>query len=317
MILPIPLLLKLQVSLRQKIGVLFLFSLGILSVFLSLTSKSNALTMSSVIITSAVRIRSIYLFNNSSDPTWDNVDISIVSLPLFLLFFSCISFHIPYHRPRIDLFLQWTAFEISVAIICCNMPSIAGLIAHYRRIYFPGHVTEPESLRNLRKDGTNGTEGSGQSCPRIDSSPRTQPSPRFHQSDSHFLDEKRSPKHDFIDLERSSSTRNLTRNKKMKDEAEHDYNVDVEHHWPLSNSTTTTICSGPLDKRGEENNPSWPLPTRFASQPFPCAVDSAAHSQRRGFPLASRPVVKAGWPIDPDMELKSTKQSSFVERGAF
>jgi hypothetical protein len=94
-------------------------------------------------------MRSIYLFGTSGDPTWDNVDLTI-----------------------------WTAFEIAVAVICCNLPSIAGLLTHYRRIYFPGRVIDPtDSARHLKWTGTTAT--SGLASPRYPLSPRFPPSPRF------------------------------------------------------------------------------------------------------------------------------------------
>jgi hypothetical protein len=97
----------------------------------------------SVVITSAVRMRSIYLFGISGDPTWDNVDLTI-----------------------------WTAFEIAVAVVCCNLPSIAGLVTHYRRIYFPGRINDPtDSAWHLKWTGTTGTSGP--------MSPRSPLSPRF------------------------------------------------------------------------------------------------------------------------------------------
>jgi hypothetical protein len=97
----------------------------------------------SVVIISAIRMRSIYLFGTSGDPTWDNVDLTI-----------------------------WTAFEIAMAVVCCNLPSIAGLITHYRRIYFPGRINNPtDSARHLKWTGTTSTSGPV--------SPRSPPSPRF------------------------------------------------------------------------------------------------------------------------------------------
>jgi hypothetical protein len=99
----------------------------------------------SVVIISAIRIRSIYLFGISGDPTWDNVDLTI-----------------------------WTAFEVAVAVICCNLPSIAGLVTHYRRIYFPAHdIHINDSARPLKWTGT--SDNSGLASPRYPLSPRFPP----------------------------------------------------------------------------------------------------------------------------------------------
>lgn len=88
--LPMPLVLKLKISTRKKIGVIIMFSLGVF-----------------VTITSAIRTKAIKYLGVSSDPSWDNIDITI-----------------------------WTSMEISVGLICCNMPANAGLITHIRRKIF-------------------------------------------------------------------------------------------------------------------------------------------------------------------------------------
>ncbi|EPQ63779.1 hypothetical protein BGT96224_3922, partial [Blumeria graminis f. sp. tritici 96224] len=98
--LPIPLVLKLRISTKKKIGVIAMFSLGI-----------------SVTIISAVRTQFIYYFGISSDPSWDNVDITI-----------------------------WTSMEISAGLVCCNMPACARLIAHLHREYiYPRHLSIEET----------------------------------------------------------------------------------------------------------------------------------------------------------------------------
>ncbi|CCU79446.1 PTH11/CFEM domain protein [Blumeria hordei DH14] len=98
--LPIPLVLKLSISTRKKIGVIAMFSLGI-----------------SVTIISAVRTQFIYYFGTSSDPSWDNVDITI-----------------------------WTSMEISAGLVCCNMPACARLIAHLHREYiYPRRLSIEET----------------------------------------------------------------------------------------------------------------------------------------------------------------------------
>lgn len=57
LILPLPLLARLQVSRRSKIEVMVMFSLGIF-----------------IVITSCIRLRSIVHFARSSNPTWDYTD---------------------------------------------------------------------------------------------------------------------------------------------------------------------------------------------------------------------------------------------------
>lgn len=57
LILPLPSLIRLNVNLRTKIGIILMFSLGIL-----------------ILITSCVRLRSLVLFARSGNPTWDNSD---------------------------------------------------------------------------------------------------------------------------------------------------------------------------------------------------------------------------------------------------
>ena len=59
-ILPLPLLAKLDVSLRSKLGILFMFSLGIF-----------------VTITSSVRLWTILSFGDSVNPTWDYTNVLI------------------------------------------------------------------------------------------------------------------------------------------------------------------------------------------------------------------------------------------------
>lgn len=57
LILPLPLLARLQVSGRSKVAVMVMFSLGIF-----------------IVVTSCVRLRSIVRFARSSNPTWDYTD---------------------------------------------------------------------------------------------------------------------------------------------------------------------------------------------------------------------------------------------------
>ncbi|KAI0998903.1 hypothetical protein K3495_g9293 [Podosphaera aphanis] len=72
-----------------------------------------------VTITSAIRTKAIKYLGASGDPSWDNIDITI-----------------------------WTSMEISVGLICCNMPAIASIITHIRRKVFSssrsGSVTPSE-----------------------------------------------------------------------------------------------------------------------------------------------------------------------------
>lgn len=55
-------------------------------------------------MTSCARLGSIREFAQTTDPTWDDVNITI-----------------------------WTTLEIDIALFCCNMPSISALVAHLRR----------------------------------------------------------------------------------------------------------------------------------------------------------------------------------------
>lgn len=57
LLLPLPSLIRLNVNLRTKIGIILMFSLGIL-----------------ILITSCVRLRSLVLFARSGNPTWDSSD---------------------------------------------------------------------------------------------------------------------------------------------------------------------------------------------------------------------------------------------------
>ncbi|RDW57104.1 hypothetical protein BP6252_13850 [Coleophoma cylindrospora] len=57
LLLPLPLLLKLQVSMKKKLGVFFMFSLGIF-----------------ICITSIIRITNLVQFRATTNPTWDFVD---------------------------------------------------------------------------------------------------------------------------------------------------------------------------------------------------------------------------------------------------
>ncbi|CRK21462.1 hypothetical protein BN1723_012405 [Verticillium longisporum] len=62
LVLPLPQLLRLNVSRRTKAGVIFMFSLGIF-----------------ILVTSCIRLRYIIVFARSSNPTWDYVDALIWS----------------------------------------------------------------------------------------------------------------------------------------------------------------------------------------------------------------------------------------------
>ncbi|KAK3320794.1 CFEM domain-containing protein [Cercophora scortea] len=86
LVMPLPLLARLNVSRRSKFGIMFMFSLGIF-----------------VLITSCVRLWSLYTFGDSVNPTWDYTDALI-----------------------------WTGLEVAVSIIVTSLPAIRVLVS--RRI---------------------------------------------------------------------------------------------------------------------------------------------------------------------------------------
>ncbi|KAK4166237.1 CFEM domain-protein [Cladorrhinum sp. PSN259] len=83
LLMPLPLLLKLNVSRKSRVGIMFMFSLGIF-----------------VLITSCIRLWAIYIFGDSVNPTWDYADtiiwtglevavsIIVTSLPAIRVLFS-------------------------------------------------------------------------------------------------------------------------------------------------------------------------------------------------------------------------------------
>ncbi|KAK3680464.1 CFEM domain-containing protein [Podospora appendiculata] len=86
LVMPLPLLARLNVSRRSKFGIMVMFSLGIF-----------------VLITSCVRLWSLYTFGDSVNPTWDYTDALI-----------------------------WTGLEVAVSIIVTSLPAIRVLVS--RRI---------------------------------------------------------------------------------------------------------------------------------------------------------------------------------------
>ncbi|KAK4213237.1 hypothetical protein QBC37DRAFT_243179, partial [Rhypophila decipiens] len=81
-VMPLPLLAKLNVSRRCRLGIMIMFSLGVF-----------------VLITSSVRLWSLYSFGESANPTWDYTDVII-----------------------------WTGLEVAVSIIVTSLPAIRVLI---------------------------------------------------------------------------------------------------------------------------------------------------------------------------------------------
>ncbi|KAK4458508.1 hypothetical protein QBC42DRAFT_185807, partial [Cladorrhinum samala] len=83
LLMPLPLLINLNVSRRSKAGIIFMFSLGIF-----------------VLITSCVRLRAIYIFGDSVNPTWDYTDT-----------------------------IMWTGLEVAVSMIVTSLPAIRVLLS--------------------------------------------------------------------------------------------------------------------------------------------------------------------------------------------
>ncbi|KAL9109427.1 MAG: hypothetical protein Q9227_005934 [Pyrenula ochraceoflavens] len=80
--LPMPVLRTLQLPKRQKVGLMLIFAVGIFA-----------------IITSILRLHSLYVVSKSKDVTWDNVDAG-----------------------------AWSSVEINVGILCATLPSLRPLI---------------------------------------------------------------------------------------------------------------------------------------------------------------------------------------------
>jgi hypothetical protein len=81
--LPLPVIATLKVNWRKKAGIMFMFSLGAF-----------------VLIISCIRLQYILMFQRSTNPTWDYVDVLI-----------------------------WTALEVNVSIIVASLPAIRALLA--------------------------------------------------------------------------------------------------------------------------------------------------------------------------------------------
>lgn len=81
-VMPLPLLARLNVSRRCKLGIMIMFSLGVF-----------------VLITSCIRLWSLYSFGESVNPTWDYTDVIV-----------------------------WTGLEVAVSIIVTSLPAIRVLI---------------------------------------------------------------------------------------------------------------------------------------------------------------------------------------------
>ncbi|KAJ5460752.1 uncharacterized protein N7458_002304 [Penicillium daleae] len=84
LIYPMPVLKSLQLPKRQKVALMGVFALG-----------------GFVLLTSILRLRSIYVITHSSDPTYDNVGAA-----------------------------EWSAIECNVAIICASLPSIRPFLSN-------------------------------------------------------------------------------------------------------------------------------------------------------------------------------------------
>lgn len=83
LVLPLPIILSLNMAFRKRVHTVVMFSLGLL-----------------VVITSAVRLRSLVRFETSDNPTWDNVDAII-----------------------------WTHAEVSVSVIVVCLPTVRAALA--------------------------------------------------------------------------------------------------------------------------------------------------------------------------------------------
>ncbi|KAL2256622.1 hypothetical protein VTK26DRAFT_1395 [Humicola hyalothermophila] len=83
--LPLPAVARLNMPLRSKLGACFMFSLGIF-----------------VLIASCARLRSIHLFGDSPNPTWDYTDAVI-----------------------------WTGLEVAVSIVVSSMPAMRVLAGRW------------------------------------------------------------------------------------------------------------------------------------------------------------------------------------------
>jgi hypothetical protein len=106
--LPVNALQRLQLNLRKKIGMYAMFSVGGLLVSLSVNfvNDSNKHSLSSVCITSMIRLDSLRTFGLTADPTWDNVPTTF-----------------------------WSTLETTTAIFCACMPAIrAGLFRLFPKV---------------------------------------------------------------------------------------------------------------------------------------------------------------------------------------
>ncbi|KAL1595927.1 hypothetical protein SLS60_009617 [Paraconiothyrium brasiliense] len=83
LLLPLPLVWKLQMSTRKKVGIIFLISVG-----------------SFASITSIVRLKYVVKYSNSFDATWDNVD--VIKWSLIEILSACICGNLLPLRPLID-----------------------------------------------------------------------------------------------------------------------------------------------------------------------------------------------------------------------
>lgn len=106
--LPIPIVVKMNMDWKKKIGVAFMFALGGLYVyFCSPTGQCDWLTdLMSGCIVSMLRLHSILVFGDSIDPSWDYVTLSL-----------------------------WGAAELGVAMICSCLPALRiSLLRLYPRV---------------------------------------------------------------------------------------------------------------------------------------------------------------------------------------
>jgi hypothetical protein len=97
-VLPIPVVLKLNMDTKKKVGVAFMFAVGGLYVAFDSNSQNRLLTCDSGCIVSIIRLQSLLVFGTSIDPTWDYVPVTI-----------------------------WTGLELGAGIICSSLPALRTL----------------------------------------------------------------------------------------------------------------------------------------------------------------------------------------------